>query len=80
MDITLEPDAELERLKDYVNTAIAIREGREISAYDSKAPEMRQNLSIAKKYYQEGEKLSSKGKKKESEKPNPMEMAYGECL
>lgn len=68
MDITLEPDAELERLKDYVNTAIAIREGREISAYDSKAPEMRQNLSIAKKYYQEGEKLSSKGKKKESEK------------
>lgn len=67
LDITLEPDAELERLKNFVNTAIAIKEGREIQSYDAKAPEMRQNLSLAAMYFEKGTDLIKKGKRKEAE-------------
>lgn len=69
MDITLEEDEELERLKDFVNTAIAIQEGREISPYDSKAPEMNQNLSIASMYYRTAESyLATDKNSKEAKK------------
>lgn len=68
LDISLEPDTELDRIKNFVNTAIAIKEGREIQSYDSKAPEMRQNLSLAGKYYSEGEKLISQNNREEAEK------------
>lgn len=67
LDITLEPDTELERIKNFVNTAIAIKEGREIQPYDAKAPEMRQNLSLAGKYYEKGSELLKQGKRKEAE-------------
>ena len=67
LDVTLDPDTELERLKNFVNTAIAIKEGSEIQPYDAKAPEMRQNLSIAGKYYEKGSELLKQGKRKEAE-------------
>ncbi len=60
-DSTLEPDVELNKLSDFVNTAIAIKEGRDISPYDSKAPEMLQNLSIAMQYFNQAEKLMASG-------------------
>lgn len=67
MDSELESDSELERLKDFVNTAIAIKEGREISRYDSKSPEILQNLYEAQKNFTQGEKLFNEGKKQEAE-------------
>ncbi|MBQ0039870.1 MAG: hypothetical protein KBS64_05545 [Treponema sp.] len=67
LDITMEPDTELEKIKNYVNTAIAIKEGREIQPYDAKAPEMRQNLSLAGQFYDKGEKLIAEGKRSEAE-------------
>lgn len=66
LDISLEKDTELERIKNFANTAIAIKEGREIQPYDSKAPEMRQNLSLAGKYYEKGSELIKQGKRKEA--------------
>lgn len=63
MDYELESDTELERLKDFVNTAIAIKEGREISRYDSKAPEILQSLTEAQINFKKGEKLFKEGKK-----------------
>ncbi len=85
MDITLEADEELERLKDFVNTALAIQEGREISPYDSKAPEMNQNLSVANMYYKTAEsylamdknsKEAKKFLKKAKEKINLVKIYY----
>ena len=67
LDIDLESDAELERIRNYVNTAIAIKEGREIHAYDAKAPEMRQNLSLAAKYFESGERKLAGGNRTEAE-------------
>ena len=67
-DITMETDTELERIRNFVNTAIAIKEGREIHPYDAKAPEMRQNLSLAGKYFFQGESLLKEGKRNEAEK------------
>lgn len=67
LDITLDPDTELERIKNFVNTAIAIKEGREIQPYDAKAPEMRQNLSLAGKHYEKGSELLKQGNRKEAE-------------
>ncbi|MCR5219166.1 hypothetical protein [Treponema sp.] len=66
MDFELELDPELERLKDFVNTAIAIKEGREISRYDSKAPEILYNLSEAQKNFNQGEKLFNQGEKEKA--------------
>lgn len=68
LDITMETDAELERIRNFVNTAIAIKEGREIHSYDAKAPEMRQNLSLAGKYFAQGESLLKEGKRNDAEK------------
>ena len=68
LDITMETDTELERIRNFVNTAIAIKEGREIHPYDAKAPEMRQNLSLAGKYFFQGESLLKEGKRNEAEK------------
>lgn len=67
LDNEMETDEELERLKDYVNTAIAIKEGREIHSYDAKSPEMRQNLSLAEKYYESGSRLMAEEKKSEAQ-------------
>ncbi|MDY4902239.1 MAG: hypothetical protein SO116_05130 [Treponema sp.] len=61
MDVSLQEDSELERLKDFVNTAIAIKEGRQISPYDSKAMEMTENLSIANIYFSKGKALLESG-------------------
>ncbi|MBO6177494.1 MAG: hypothetical protein J6O39_08145 [Treponema sp.] len=66
MDYELESDMELERLKDFVNTAIAIKEGREISRYDSKSPEILQNLADAQMNFKKGEILFKEGKKNEA--------------
>ena len=62
----IETDRELERLKDFTNTAIAIKEGREIKSYDPKAPEMLKNLSEAKAGFEKAEYLISVGNEKEA--------------
>ncbi len=68
MDIELETDSEFERLKDFITTALAIKEGREISPYDSKAPEMKQNLSLANYYFDEGKKYTENNEKEKAKK------------
>lgn len=65
-DVMLDPDVELEHLRDYVNTALEIKTGREISPYDSKAPEMLQNLSLARQGYNRATELIKQGKNEEA--------------
>ncbi|MBO4404158.1 MAG: hypothetical protein J5780_02365, partial [Treponema sp.] len=67
-DLPIDRDMELERLKDFVNTALEIKGGREISPYDTKAPEMNRNLSLADEFYQKGSALMQEGKTQEGKK------------
>lgn len=68
MDTTLESDDELQRIKEMVNTALSIKEGRIIYPEDPLYAEMSQLLSIAIKYFNTGNENLSNGKKSEGEK------------
>ena len=66
-DVPLDEDTELVRLNDFINTALAIKEGREISPFDSKAPEMMQCLSIANARFLQAEEFIKNGDKKNAD-------------
>lgn len=65
MDMEVEKDDELERLKNLINTALAIKSGKELNPNDPLYPEMSQILSISNQYYQKGQSLIEKGNKTE---------------
>lgn len=67
IDREIEEDQSLEQLRDFINTAQAIKEGREFQDYDAKAPEMKQNFSIANYYFEKGKSFFESGNKKEAE-------------
>ncbi len=62
MDMEVEKDEELERLKNLINTALAIKSGKELNPNDALYPEMSQILSISNQYYQQGQNLIGSGK------------------
>lgn len=68
MDTTLDADDELQRIKEMVNTALSIKEGRVIYPQDPLYAEMSQLLSIAKTYFEKGKNTLEKGNKTEGEK------------
>lgn len=68
MDTTLDSDNELQRIKEMVNTALSIKEGRVIYPQDPLYAEMSQLLSIAKQYFTNGKKYLEEGNKTEGEK------------
>lgn len=65
MDIEMESDEELERLRNLVNVALSIKSGKELNPNDALYPEMSQILSMSNIYYEQGQDLISKGNKTE---------------
>lgn len=65
MDVELEADQELDRLKNLINTALALKSGKELDKNDPLYPEMSQILSIANQLYTQGRNLMAEGKKSE---------------
>lgn len=68
MDMEIEEDEELERLKILINTALAIKSGKELNPNDPLYPEMSQILSISNQLYQGGQDLMNSGKTDEGKK------------
>ena len=65
MDIEMDSDEELERLRNLVNVALSIKSGKELNPNDALYPEMSQILSMSNIYYEQGQDLISKGNKTE---------------
>lgn len=65
MDTELEANEELQRIKEMVNTAISIKEGRVIYPEDPLYPEMSQLLQIAQHYYNEALEAKNKSDEKD---------------
>ena len=63
MDIEMDADEELERLRNLVNVALSIKSGKELNPNDALYPEMSQILSMSNIYYEQGQELISKGDK-----------------
>lgn len=66
MDAEIEPNEELQRLKEMVNTALSIKEGRIIYPEDPLYPEMSQLMLLAEQYYNQALKLREKGDSEKS--------------
>lgn len=66
MDVELDADEELDRLNNLVNTALAIKSGKELNPNDALYPEMSQILSISNQYYSQAQILLDEKKKEEA--------------
>ncbi|MBO4320124.1 MAG: hypothetical protein J5857_06615, partial [Treponema sp.] len=66
MDVELDEDEELNRLNNLVNTALAIKSGKELNPNDALYPEMSQILSISNQYYTQAQSLLDEGNKEEA--------------
>ena len=64
-DTNSEEDPEISNLMTFVNTAVSMQTGREISPGSPQYPEMSQLLDIAYRFYDSGSKKYSEGNKKE---------------
>ena len=66
MDVELDADEELDRLNNLVNTALAIKSGKELNPNDALYPEMSQILSMSNQYYKQAQDLLDEGNKEEA--------------
>ena len=66
MDVELDADEELDRLNNLVNTALAIKSGKELNPNDALYPEMSQILSMSNQYYKQAQDLLEEGNKEEA--------------
>ncbi len=65
MDTELDTNEELQRIKEMVNTALSIKQGRIIYPEDPLYPEMSQLLQIAQQYYDKSLKITNRNEQKD---------------